>query len=54
MDCKYILVCENHLDDIGPRYGIAVVDCKRVTISAALDLSHDKIQVADTYGVRSN
>lgn len=47
MDCKYILVCENHLDNIGPRYGIAVVDRKRVTISAALDLSYDKTQVAD-------
>lgn len=49
MDCKYVLVCETYSDGTEPHigYGIAVVDRKRVTISAALDLSPDKIRVAD-------
>lgn len=49
MDCKYVLVSETYSDDTEPHvgYGIAVVDRKRVTILAALDLSPDKIKVAD-------
>ena len=49
MDCKYVLVSQAYSDDTGNRigYGIALVDRGRVTISAALDLSPDKAEVAD-------
>ena len=49
MDCKYVLVSDTYSDDTGTHagYGIAVVDRKRVTISAALDLSPNESEVAD-------
>ena len=49
MDCKYVLVCQTYSDGTGNRigYGIALEDGGRVTISAALDLSPDKTEVAD-------
>ena len=49
MDCKYVMICDTYEDEVGTHtgYGIAVVDCRANTISAATDLSSNKSEVAE-------
>lgn len=49
MDCKYVMICDTYKDEVGTHtgYGIAVVDCRANTISAAPDLSTNESEVAE-------